>query len=114
MDRCFSKMNIFGIFLQVGILWFLITLFTRQTKASVSLQETWIVIAGAMFIGLLTRLFLSGILGPFTLIIDILVLYVLVDKVCGTARKTTMKICGWYLGISFLISISVSLLSRPV
>lgn len=98
-------MNVFGTFLQVGILWFLITLFTGQTNASVSLTETWIVMIGMMIVGVLTRLLLAPFLGPFVVLIDAGALYLLVDKVCGTARKTTLKICGWYLGISFVLAL---------
>jgi hypothetical protein len=92
----------FGLLFNVGILWFLITLFTRQTNSTVSLGETWIVIIGAMVVGIMSRLLLGGVLGPFVVIIDIIALYFLVDKACGTPKQTTIKICGWYLGISFL------------
>lgn len=98
-------MNVFGTFLQVGILWFLITLFTRSTSSSQSLTETWIVVIGMLIVSFLTRLLLGAILGPFTLLINIAALYILVDKVCGTSRKVTIRICAWYLGISFLLSL---------
>lgn len=104
-------MPIIGLILQVGILWFLITLFSRSTNSSQALTETWIVVIGMLIVGILTRLFLSGRLGPFTAIIDIAALYWLVDKVCGTSRKVTFKICGWYFGISFLISLFFAVLS---
>ncbi|HEY1121685.1 MAG TPA: hypothetical protein VGE67_08800, partial [Haloferula sp.] len=64
-------MNVFGTFLQVGILWFLITLFTRSTSSSQSLTETWIVVIGMLIVSFLTRLLLGAILGPFTLLINI-------------------------------------------
>lgn len=104
-------MNVIGTFLQVGILWFLITLFTRSTNSSQSLNETWIVIIGMLMVTFLTGLLLGGVLGPFTAIIDIAALYLLVDKVCGTSRKVTIKICAWYLGISFLFGLFFALLS---
>ena len=105
-------MNIFGTFLQVGILWFLITLFTGQTNSNVSLTETWIVMIGMMIVGLLSRVILAPFLGPFVVLIDVGALYLLVDKVCGTARKTTLKICGWYLGISFVLALVSLLISH--
>jgi hypothetical protein len=125
-------MYLFDLFLRVGILWFLITLFSRQTNASTSLTETWIVIAASLFVGILTRIGVVALLlyaapsnlgvgalvrylllGPLPVIIHIIVLYFLIDKVCGTTRKTTIKICGWYLGISILLGL-VSLLLTHV
>lgn len=103
-------MHIIGTFLSVGILWFLITLFTRSTSSTQSLTETWIVVIGMLIVGFVSRLLLSGILGPFTLVVDIAALYLLVDKVCGTSRKVTIKICAWYFGISFLIGVFFALL----
>ncbi|BCX47502.1 hypothetical protein HAHE_14100 [Haloferula helveola] len=105
-------MHIISTFLSVGILWFLITLFTRSTNASQSLTETWIVIIGMLIVGFISRLLLSGVLGPFTVIIDIAALYLLVDKVCGASRGVTIRICAWYFGLSFLISIFFAMLSR--
>lgn len=105
-------MNVIGIFLQVGILWFLITLFTRSTSSSESLNETWIVVFGMLIVSFLTRLLLGGILGPFTVVINIAALYLLVDKVCGTSRKVTVRICAWYFGISFLIGLFFAMISR--
>jgi hypothetical protein len=105
-------MNVIGIFLQVGILWFLITLFTRSTSSSQSLNETWIVVIGMLIVSFLSRLLLGGILGPFTAIIEVAALYLLVDKVCGTSRKVTIKICAWYLGISFLFGLFFAMLSH--
>jgi hypothetical protein len=101
-----------GLLFNVGILWFLITLFTRQTNSTVSLGETWMVIIGAMVVGIVSRLLLGGVLGPFVVIIDIIALYFLVDKVCGTPKQTTFKICGWYLGISFFSGLVAFFLSH--
>jgi hypothetical protein len=79
---------LFGLFFQVGILWFLITLFTGSTDSSRSLRETWIVIIGMLIVGLLARFMLAALLGDLeilidivALLIDIAALYVLVDKV---------------------------------
>ena len=105
-------MHIFGTFLSVGILWFLITLFTNSNNSSHSLTQTWIVVIGMLIVGFLSKLLLAGFLGPFTVIVDIAALYLLVDKVCETNRKVTIKICAWYLGLSFVIALFFTLLSR--
>ncbi len=104
-------MGIFGLFLQVGILWFLITLFTGSTDANQSLRETWIVIIGMLIVSLLIR-FLLAVLFPESLLagiaalmLSIVALYVLVDKVCGASKKATTRICAWYFGIGFLFSL---------
>ncbi len=107
-------MNTFGTFLSVGVLWFLITLFTGSTDSSQSLRETWIVVIGMLIVSLLSRLLLGGILGPFTVVINIAALYLLIDKVCGASRKTTIKICAWYCGISFVIGLLSVLLATSV
>ena len=104
-------MHLFGLFFQVGILWFLITLFTGSTDSSQSLRETWIVIFGMLIVGLLTRFLLPGVLGYFAVLIDIVALYFLVDKVCGANRKITIRICAWYFGISFLIGLGSAVIS---
>lgn len=104
-------MGIFSLFIQVGILWFLITLFTGSRNSSQSLRETWIVIIGMMIIGILSRLLLGGILGPLLILVDIVTLYFLVDKVCEESQKTTIKICAWYFGLSLLIGLAFSVLA---
>ena len=47
-------MNIIGTFISVGILWFLITLFTRSTNSTHTLNETWIVVIGMLFVKFLS------------------------------------------------------------
>jgi|AntAceMinimDraft_12_1070368.scaffolds.fasta_scaffold02818_2 hypothetical protein len=107
-------MFIFSLFLQVGILWFLITLYSNSTNSSTSLRETWIVVLGVATIGIVARFLLGGILGPFVGIINLIALYVLVDKVCGLPQRNTIKICAWYVLVSILVNIVSSILATPV
>jgi len=107
-------MGISNLFLQVGILWFLITLYSRSTNSASSLRETWIVVIGVMIVGLLARLILGGILGPFVGLINIVALYYLIDKVCGLSREATRKICIWYVVSLIILSILGYILSIPV
>lgn len=95
-------MNIIGVFIEVAILWLLITALTGAQDSAQSLRETWIVIIGMMFVNLLVSLFLKTLLGPLVAVIPVVALYFLIDKVLGESRKTTLRICGWYLAISFL------------
>ena len=98
-------MNIFGTFISVAVLWFLITLFTRSTSSSRNLNEAWIVVIGMLIVRFVLRHLLGGVLGLFTIVLEIGALYLLVDKICGTSRATTIRICVWYFVVSFLINL---------
>ncbi|MDP0491212.1 MAG: hypothetical protein Q7Q71_09215 [Verrucomicrobiota bacterium JB023] len=98
-------MFIFTTFISVGILWFLITFFSGSTNSEQSLRETWIVILGVGMVGLIGRF----LLGPFAFLLEIVALYFLILKVCDLRRQIAMKICGYYLAISFLISLVLAL-----
>ncbi len=100
--------------MSVAILWFLITLFTRSTNSSQTLTETWIVMIGMLMVSLLTKFLLGGVLGIFTLVLNVVALYFLVDKVCGASRAATIRICAWYFGLTFIINFFLNMMSQPV
>jgi hypothetical protein len=102
-----------GSFVSAAILWFLITLFTRSTNSSQTLTETWIVVIGMAMVSIVTRLLLGGILGIFTLVLNVVALYLLVDKVCGASRAATIRICVWYFVLTFLINLFFILMASP-
>jgi hypothetical protein len=104
-------MPTFGIFISGAILWFLITLFTRSTNSSQTFTETCIVVIGLMIVSLLTKFLLGGVLGIFTLALNVGALYFLVDKVCGASRAATIRICVWYFVLSFSINLFFVLLA---
>lgn len=101
----------FGLVFQAGLLWFVITLFTKQTNNSHSRNEMTIILIGFIAAALLTDLVLGPILGIFTVAINVVVLYILIDKVCGTSKKITMKICAWYAGITITVRIVITLVA---
>ncbi len=103
-------MTTLGTFLELGILWFLITLFTDSTNAEQSYRETSIVIFGVMTIGVFFKLLLPD--NPLVIPVQLAALYYLVDWSCGCDRKITLKICGWYLLTSLTVSVSVYYLTR--
>lgn len=107
-------MYIFSFFIQVGVLWFLITLYSGSHNSSASLRETWIVIIGVAIVSMLSRMLLGGVIGPLAGLVSLAALYVLVDKVCGLSRRNTIKICVWYLAVMILVRIVGSVLSTPV
>lgn len=83
--------------LHTAILWFLITFFTRSTSADRSLIQTMVVVGGMFLVGIVSEFALRPAIGFFTMVIELAALYWLVDKSCETNRKTTIKICLWYL-----------------
>ena len=104
-------MYIVGPFIQVALLWFLITVFTDSRDSSQSLRETWIVILGVFIVGVFSKLLLGEILGSLTFLIDVVALYFLVEKICEPRRGKTIRICIWYFVLSFLIWTGISLLA---
>ena len=107
--------HMFGIVLHFAILWFLITLFTRQTNAAQSTREAKIVYIAMGFVWLVTRLLLWVLMGPLVIAIEAVALYLLVDKVCETPKRITMRICIWYIvlaacvyGIFFLLEVMLN------
>ncbi|MBL9177730.1 MAG: hypothetical protein JNM65_06685 [Verrucomicrobiaceae bacterium] len=106
-------MTSIGTFLDLGILWFLIVLFTGSIDADQSYRETWIVIFGVMIVGLVFRSLLGDPLRPLATPFQVVTLYFLVEWSCGTDRKTTLKICGWYLVASVAMSTAFYFLTRP-
>jgi hypothetical protein len=106
-------MTSIGTFLDLGILWFLIVLFTGSIDEEQSYRETWIVIFGVMIVGLVLRSVLSESLRPLATPFQLVALYYLVDWSCGTDRKTTLKICGWYLVASLATGTASYFLTPP-
>ena len=99
--------------LDLGILWFLIGVFTGSIDANQSYRETWIVIFGVMIVGMVFRSLLGDSLRPLATLFQLVALYYLVDWSCGTDRRTTLKICGWYLVASVFMRTAFYFLTRP-
>lgn len=107
------EMTSIGTLLDLGILWFLIVVFTGSIDADQSYRETWIVIFGVMIVGMAFRSLLGDSLRPLATPFQLVALYYLVDWSCGTDRRTTLKICGWYLVASVAMSTAFYFLTRP-
>ncbi|MEY4482814.1 MAG: hypothetical protein RL693_266 [Verrucomicrobiota bacterium] len=105
-----KKMTTLCIFIELGILWFLITLFTDSTNAEQSYRETSIVIFGVMTIGVFFKLLLGDT--PLVIPVQLAALYYLVDWSCGCDRRITWKICGWYLLTSLTIRVAIYSLTQ--
>ena len=56
-------------------------------------------------------LLLGGILGPLLIFVNVAELYFLVDKVCEKSRRTTIKICAWYFGLTLAIGMAFAALA---
>lgn len=86
-----------NIWIELGLLWWLITYFTGSLDAGESYREAWIVIFGVMLVSLVANAALGEAGGIFALPLKVLALYYLIGWACDTDRKTTRRICGWYL-----------------
>jgi hypothetical protein len=102
-----------GTFLDIGILWLLIVLFTDAIDAEGSYRETWIVIIGVKAVGLASSLLLAVSMRQLVIPFQLVALYFLLDWSCGTDRRTTLKICGWYLVASVTLKGALYWLTRP-
>jgi len=103
-------MSTFGTFLDLGILWFLITLFTGSIDSERSFREAWIVAFGVKIIGFVCHAILDKAWAPLSVVVELGVLYFLVERVCETERRATLKICGWYLAICLALGIAFQML----
>lgn len=112
-SKTHPEMTAIVTFLDLGILWFLIVLFTGSIDANQSYRETWIVIFGVMVVGLVFRSFLGDALRLLATPFQLVALYYLVGWSCGTGRRTTLKICGWYLVVSVAMGTAFYFLTRP-
>ena len=56
------------------------------------------------------RFTLVPFIAPFTVFIEMVALYFLVTKICELDRRRTLRICYWYVGILFSISLLMHIL----
>lgn len=106
-------MMYFSFALQLGLLWFLITLFTRQTDSRQSFRESLIVL-GLYLLGSIVLKVLAAVIaipGWLVIVPQIGLLYLLLDKVCGNATGVTIRICAWFFGLSLLFGLCLRLIS---
>ncbi len=96
----------------MGILWFLIALFTESSNSEQSRREAGMIAVGAMLAGLLTHLLVGKALWPLTVVTQLGTLYFLVRKVCDTEPLTALKICGWYVIVCILAFLASYFLLR--
>lgn len=106
-------MTTIGTFIDLCILWVLIVGFTGSIDAEQSYRETFIVVFGVMLVGLVAGFILNDSLQLLVTPLRLVALYFLVGWSCGTPRKTTLKICGWYLVASVTMSMAIHYLTRP-
>ena len=86
-----------GIFLNLGVLWVIVILFTESTDAERSYLEVWVVIFGVLLAGLFATFLLPSGFEVLGVVAQAIALFFLVEWSCGTDRRATWKICGTYL-----------------
>ena len=96
---------IIGVVFKAALLWLLITFYTRQTSSDQSWREAQIVLMIFLAVSIAVRLFLGNILGLFVVLIEVGALYVIVDRVCETPKRVTIRICAWYFSVMFLVAL---------
>jgi hypothetical protein len=106
-------MTTIGTIIDLCILWVFVVGFTGSIDADQSYREACIVVFGVMLVGLVARLVLADSLQMLATPLQWVALYFLVDWACETPRKTTLKICGWYLVASITLNMTVYYLTRP-
>ena len=106
-----------GLALQIGLLWFFINFFTKETDAQAGMRSALIVL-GCIIGARIVLFFLSMMDVPIpwflAIPIELAVLYYAVSWACGHPAKTTLKICGAYLVTAILINLGIGLLMTPV
>ncbi len=106
-------MSTTGTFIDIAILWLIIVIFTESSDSEQSFRDTWIVLFGVGMVGLVFQLILGASLRFLALPIEGIALYLLVEWSCGTERKVTLKICGWYVVVSAVFKLAGYYLTRP-
>ena len=107
-------LGLFGLAIQIGLLWFFITYFMRATDPQASGRSAIIVIAIVGAANLLMAFTIRLWIGGFTTIISLVVLYFAVAWICETNRRTTLWIIGSYVVASIVIEIGIRLAFTPI
>jgi hypothetical protein len=94
-----------GTIIDLALLWFLVVLFTGSISSEQSYRETWIAVFGTKIVGLVSSFTLPDGFRDLGFVAQSLALFYLVTWACGTDRRTTLKICGWYLVVSLVFQI---------
>jgi len=105
---------ILGIAIQVGVLWFLINYFTGETDPDAGLRKTLFVVAIVVAANLVLTFAVRPMIGGFSSLISLIVLYSAVGWVCETTRRESLWITGGYLVALGLIELVIGLLVTPV
>jgi hypothetical protein len=96
------------------VLWFLIVLFTGSHDGEKSRREALICAGIAVMVGLVFSWFIPA---PFKILggpLQWVVLFYLIDWICGCARSITWRIVIWFFASSLLIRLLSHVLQQPV
>ena len=103
---------ILNFIISAGVLWFLISYFTKGTEGGERKAMTICLIV--MACNMVMSFTLRPIIGGFTLLITLAVLFFSIEWICDTSRRNTWWIMGCYLVIMLLIGLVSTLLNVPV
>ncbi len=102
----------YGIVISAGVLWFLISYFTRGTEGGS--KKAFAISLIVMLCNFVLNFTLTPIIGGFSALISGAVLYFSVEWICYTSRRNTLWITGCYFVIMIIIGIVSVILSMPV
>lgn len=101
-------------FIPLGLLWILIVILTGSRDEEQSYREALICTAGAAFVSMIFTWFVPH---PWILLrypLQLIVLFFLVDKVCGCNRGITWRILIWYVLFALVFKGIIYILRQPV
>ena len=100
-----------NIILQASLLWLFITYFTRATNNRETQRQAIIVTLIMVMANLLVGFLLRPLIGGFSSLVSVVILYFVVSFICQTPRRTTLWITGAYFVAALLIGLLFSMLS---
>jgi hypothetical protein len=104
-----------GLGISLTLLWILIALFNKSGHPELDQREAQIVVMGVAIVGIIAWLLFGRIFRPAPALLQLVALFILVERVCETDRPTTIRICGYYLLVLFVLHFILRLLTmRPV
>ncbi|MCP5535184.1 MAG: hypothetical protein H7A51_02995 [Akkermansiaceae bacterium] len=103
---------ILNFVISAGVLWFLISYFTRGDEGGERKAITICMIV--MTCNLVMSFTLRPLIGGFTLLVSLAVLFFSIEWICDTSRRNTWWITVCYLVIMLLIGLVSALLTAQV
>ncbi|WP_294387737.1 hypothetical protein [Prosthecobacter sp.] len=93
--------------ISAGTLWFLLVLFHEGSNFEAQEQQALTIILVVSFVGWAANMLLPDGFWPVALLLQVVTLYLAVDKFCGYSTRTTWKIVISFFGAHLILSMIV-------